>query len=128
MTFAKNTLHSLKHTLKPGTRTAASLACNISITCLNGLVLSLAVAAAGGSMFWPLTIAVLSVGALLGAAVPTPGGLGGVEAGILGGLIACGVPAAAALAATVIYRGLTYWMPIIPGLTILPWVRKHYLP
>jgi len=64
---------------------------------------------------------------VLGAAVPTPGGLGGIEAGILAGLIACGVPAAPALAATLIYRGLTYWAPIIPGLFVLPWVRKRYL-
>lgn len=104
-----------------------SVSCNLAITTLNCLILCLAVAAVGESMFWPLSVAVLSIGALLGAAVPTPGGLGGVEAGILGGLIACGVPAAPALAATLLYRVMTYWLPIVPGIAALPWVRRHYL-
>ena len=126
-TFVHETLRSLRHTLRPGMRTAISLASNMVLTSLNGLILYLAVVSAGGSMFLPLTIAVLSVGAVLGAAVPTPGGLGGIEAGIFAGLIACAVPATPALAATLIYRGLTYWLPIIPGLIVLPWVRRHYL-
>lgn len=125
--FVRDALRSLRTTLKPGRRTALSLIGNLGVTSINCLILCLAVVAAGDSMFWPLSVAVLSAGALLGAAVPTPGGLGGVEAGIVGGLIVAGVPAAPALAATLIYRGLTYWLPIIPGIAVLPWVRAHYL-
>jgi uncharacterized protein (TIRG00374 family) len=125
--FLRDMLKSLRAALKPSRRTAISLSSNMTLTALNGLILALSVSAAGGQMYWPLAIAVLSMGAVLGAAVPTPGGLGGVEAGIFAGLVACGVPAASALAATIIYRGLTYWLPIIPGLIVLPWVRKHYL-
>ncbi len=125
--FVSEMLRNLRHDLRPGKRTALGLLSNMVLTSLNGVILYLAVVSVGGHMFLPLTIAVLSLGAVLGAAVPTPGGLGGIEAGILAGLIACGVPAAPALAATLIYRGLTYWAPIIPGLFVLPWVRKRYL-
>jgi len=125
--FVNEMLRNLRHDLRPGKRTALGLLSNMVLTSLNGMILYLAVVSVGGHMFLPLTIAVLSLGAVLGAAVPTPGGLGGIEAGILAGLIACGVPAALALAATLIYRGLTYWAPIIPGLFVLPWVRKRYL-
>ena len=45
----------------------------------------------------------------------TPGGLGFVEAGLVGTLTLAGVPGAAALAATLLYRLVSYWLPIPVG-------------
>jgi hypothetical protein len=50
------------------------------------------------------------------AAVPTPGGLGGVDIA-LGWLVVtlAGVPAAHATAAVVVFRMMSYWAPMVPG-------------
>ncbi|HVY48758.1 MAG TPA: lysylphosphatidylglycerol synthase domain-containing protein, partial [Minicystis sp.] len=48
----------------------------------------------------------------------TPGGLGTFEAACVGGLHAFGVGFAPALAATLVLRGLTYWLPMLPGVLI----------
>ena len=46
---------------------------------------------------------------------PTPGGVGVVEAGTTGALMAAGVETTTALAAVIIYRFLTYVVPIVFG-------------
>jgi uncharacterized protein (TIRG00374 family) len=51
-------------------------------------------------------------GAIVGSAVPTPGGLGGIEAAMSFGLTAIGVDSAVAVPAVILYRLATYWLPI----------------
>ena len=51
-------------------------------------------------------------GAIIGSAVPTPGGLGGIEAAMSAGLVAIGVPGGTAVSAVLLYRLATYWLPI----------------
>ena len=51
----------------------------------------------------------------IGSAVPTPGGLGGVEAALTFSFGAAGVPAGIALSATLLYRALFYWLRIPLG-------------
>jgi uncharacterized membrane protein YbhN (UPF0104 family) len=60
-----------------------------------------------------LLVFTLGVGA--GAAVPTPGGLGGFEAGLAAGFAAYGVEASPALAAALLYRLVSYWLPLLVG-------------
>jgi P-type Mg2+ transporter len=45
-----------------------------------------------------------------------PGGLGTFEATGVATLHACGTPIAPALAATLLLRALTFWLPMLPGL------------
>jgi hypothetical protein len=45
----------------------------------------------------------------------TPGGLGFVEAGLVGTLTVAGVPANDALTATLLYRLVAYWLPLPVG-------------
>lgn len=61
-------------------------------------------------------IVVYLVGATAAEAVPAPGGLGTVDAVLLGGLVGTGVSAAAPVAAVAVYRLLSFWAPIVPGL------------
>lgn len=56
-----------------------------------------------------------TIGMLIGAAVPTPGGLGGVDAGLYAGLIAFNFDPGLAFTAVLIYRMMTFWLPILPG-------------
>jgi uncharacterized membrane protein YbhN (UPF0104 family) len=51
----------------------------------------------------------------VGSLVPTPGGIGGVEAVLAAGLTAAGVPSAVAATSVIVFRLLTWWLPVIPG-------------
>lgn len=51
-------------------------------------------------------------GAIVGSAVPTPGGLGGIEAAMSFGLISIGVDSGTAVSSVLLYRLATYWLPI----------------
>ena len=51
-------------------------------------------------------------GAIIGSAVPTPGGLGGIEAAMSYGLTTLGVDSGTAVSSVLLYRLATYWLPI----------------
>ncbi len=51
----------------------------------------------------------------LGNLLPLPGGLGGVEGGMIGALVAFGVEFNLAVVAVLAYRGISFWLPSIPG-------------
>jgi len=51
----------------------------------------------------------------LGNLVPIPGGIGGVELGLIGALVVYGVPAVTATAAVLLYRVVQLWIPVLPG-------------
>ncbi len=47
--------------------------------------------------------------------LPLPGGLGGVEGGLIGAFTAFGVNVQAAVVAVLAYRAFSFWLPTIPG-------------
>ncbi|MFF4346136.1 YbhN family protein [Streptomyces sp. NPDC001530] len=49
------------------------------------------------------------------ALVPTPGGIGSVEAALVVALVAAGGPVAVATAVVLAYRIITVWLPLLPG-------------
>jgi uncharacterized membrane protein YbhN (UPF0104 family)/tRNA A-37 threonylcarbamoyl transferase component Bud32 len=61
-------------------------------------------------------------GNALGSAVPTPGGLGAVEAALSAGLTAIGIPGPTAIGAVLLFRAATFWLPIPVG-----WGALNYL-
>ncbi|CCK25878.1 integral membrane protein [Streptomyces davaonensis JCM 4913] len=64
----------------------------------------------------PLHMAVAYLAATVAVAlVPTPGGIGSVEAALIVALVAAGGPAAVATAVVLAYRIITVWLPILPG-------------
>jgi uncharacterized membrane protein YbhN (UPF0104 family) len=68
-----------------------------------------------------------TMGNIVGSLVPTPGGLGGAEAGLYGGLVFFGFNADSSLIAVLIYRLISYWLPIIPGFIMYRHLRKTIL-
>lgn len=70
---------------------------------------------------------VFSIGMLTATATPTPGGLVGAEAGLFAGFVAYGVASPAAGAVVLLYRLVTYWLPLFPGLAALLLARKRRL-
>ncbi len=62
------------------------------------------------------TVAVVFLTAnALGSAVPTPGGVGAVEGALITALTIAGLPYAVATPAVLLYRLLTFWLPVLPG-------------
>jgi glycosyltransferase 2 family protein len=86
------------------------------------LCLTVCIRALGGSIPIPTVAVVYLTGSALGSLVPTPGGLGAVEAALSAGLTAAGLPGAAAVSAVLFYRLLTFWLPVPIG-----WVALKYL-
>ncbi len=54
-------------------------------------------------------------GAAVSTAAPTPGGIGATEAALVAGYTAVGVDASTAFAAVLLFRLVTFWLPILPG-------------
>src|SRR4051794_24039388 len=52
---------------------------------------------------------------MLANLLPLPGGIGGVDGGMIGALIAFGVDSGAALVAVLSYRFFAFWLPTVPG-------------
>src|SRR5690349_5190071 len=70
-------------------------------------------------------IAVNTLAAILGGAVPVPGGLGVVEAGLIAGLTSAGIPQDQAVAAVLIQRLFTSYLPPVWGFLTLTWMRRR---
>ena len=51
----------------------------------------------------------------LGGLLPIPGGIGGIDGGLIGTLIVYGTPAATTAAAVLTYRVILFWLPLIVG-------------
>jgi uncharacterized membrane protein YbhN (UPF0104 family) len=67
---------------------------------------------------------VLTLGSMLGGISPVPGGMGVVEAGMIIGLTAAGIPEDDAVAAVFVQRLFTAYLPPIWGWFCLIWMRK----
>jgi uncharacterized membrane protein YbhN (UPF0104 family) len=63
----------------------------------------------------------------LGGLLPIPGGIGGIDGGLLGALVVYGVPAAAAAAAILAYRVILFWLPLLLGGVAFISLRKGLL-
>jgi uncharacterized membrane protein YbhN (UPF0104 family) len=76
--------------------------------------------------FGPVPIAAIALvyltGSAIGSVIPTPGGIGGVEAALTAGLTAAGIPGAVAVSAVLLFRLITFWLPVPFG-----WAAVNYL-
>jgi uncharacterized protein (TIRG00374 family) len=70
-------------------------------------------------------ITVNTLAAIIGGAVPVPGGLGVVEAGLIAGLTSAGIPQDQAVAAVLIERFFTAYLPPVWGWLTLAWMRRR---
>jgi uncharacterized membrane protein YbhN (UPF0104 family) len=64
----------------------------------------------------PLTVILMGylIGQL-GGLLPIPGGIGGIDGGLIGTLIVYGTPAAGTAAAVLAYRVVLFWLPLLIG-------------
>ncbi|MEC3958151.1 lysylphosphatidylglycerol synthase domain-containing protein [Nocardia sp. CDC153] len=92
-----------------------------------GMALALwaSIEAFGGSTTFVTVTIVTMIGGTLASAAPTPGGVGAVEAALIGGLAAFGVSAEIAVPAVLLYRVLTCWLPVFCGWPIMRWLTAR---
>jgi uncharacterized protein (TIRG00374 family) len=100
-----------------------------------GLVRQRRIGLVGALLYWGFDIAVLGLcfrafGSIvplailitgyflgtLGSLLPLPGGIGGVEGGMIGAFAAFGLPAGRAVVAVLAYRAISFWLPTLPGI------------
>lgn len=116
----KNSLSQIKQSFlfyKGKPKTLAVALCIEIMTSLTFMgCLYFSVVAMGISLSFADVAIIFSVGLLAGSLIPSPGGVGGAEAGVTAGLIVYGVSPDKALAAALLYRLVSYWIPLIIGL------------
>jgi glycosyltransferase 2 family protein len=100
-----------------------TLACQLAIIGLDALTLWMTFWAIGAPVELWVAFSGFVVGAVVAMIAPSPLGLGTFAAGATGILALLGVPLEAALSATLLLRGLTFWLPMLPGL----WIARHEL-
>ncbi|GAB3095060.1 flippase-like domain-containing protein [Isoptericola nanjingensis] len=106
------------------TRLALGLGGNVIMTLGYVLAFDFALAAFGQSLNLIDVAVIYLVGNSVGAMVPTPGGLGGVEGALIAGLTAAGIPASLAVTVTMLYRVVTYWARVPIGWVAMKRLEK----
>ena len=115
-------LPRLLEILQQPRKLAAGIGGALLLTACYILCLTASVLAFGGSIAITSVAVVYLTGSALGSAVPTPGGLGAVEAALSAGLTATGLPGATAVSAVLLFRTVTFWLPVPIG-----WAAFNYL-
>ena len=87
--------------------------------------LAACVAAFGHSVPIAKIAVVYLTGSALGSIIPTPGGLGAVEAALTAGLTATGVPGGVAVSSVLLFRLLTFWLPVPVGWAALNLLQRR---
>jgi uncharacterized membrane protein YbhN (UPF0104 family) len=98
---------------------------NLVSQLLFAMALSTALHAYGESLPLLQLVVINSFASFVGGAAPVPGGMGVVEAGLIAGFTAAGIPQAEAVAATFTARMFTTYLPPIWGWFAFQWLRHH---
>lgn len=125
ISFAKKMLISLRKLRLQQLGAALLLAMLLTLT-YTAILVSVA-RSVGIELGWLQLFIVFSLGMLFSTATPTPGGLVGAEAGLFAGFVGYGVAASYAAAAVLLYRLITYWLPLLPGVVAVLLARHHKL-
>lgn len=111
---------------RPG-RLAGAALCSCLLTLSHVLIFYMSALALDINVAAVQAFIIFTIGIVAATVTPTPGGLVGAEAGLTAGLVVYGVEAPTALAAALLYRFLTYWLPLLPGFVVFISNRRLYL-
>jgi undecaprenyl-diphosphatase len=99
---------------------------SVLITVSQVLTLYLSLLALRGHTAMVTVAFVYLAGSAIAAAAPTPGGLGAFEAATVSGLALFGTAGGPAIAGVLLYRLISFWLPILPGAIALRTLRRHH--
>lgn len=106
-------------------RLVALLVSTAGLTILSVLVLAVSAVAFGADVLLIEVFVVYLASSAVSALSPTPGNLGAAEIAFTTGLVAIGVAPGIALAAVLLYRLLTFWLPVLPGLVAFRYLHAR---
>jgi glycosyltransferase 2 family protein len=89
------------------------------------LCLAASVRALGGGVAVASIAVVYLTGSAIGSVSPTPGGLGAVEVALSAGLTAAGLSGVTALSSVLLFRTLTFWLPVPLGWLSMNYLQRH---
>jgi uncharacterized protein (TIRG00374 family) len=123
---------------------SAPEAVGVGVRTAVGLVRDRRIGLVGALIYWGFDIAVLGLSfrafgtvvpvailimgyflGTLGSLLPLPGGIGGVEGGMIGAFVAFGLPADRTVVAVLAYRAISFWLPTLPGIVGYLSLRKR---
>lgn len=119
--FTERGLPRLLDVLQNPVKLAQGVGGNLVLTLAYTAALDACVRAMGGEASFAALALVFLTGNTVGTAIPTPGGLGAVEAALAFGLTAVGIATSVAVPAVLLFRIATFWLPLLPGW--LSWTR-----
>jgi len=119
--FIDTGLPRLLDVLQSPVKLAQGVGGNLLLTLAYTAALDASLRAVGAEASFAALALVFLTGNTVGTAVPTPGGLGAVEAALVAGLGAAGVPASEAVSGVLLFRLVTFWLPLLPGW--IAWTR-----
>lgn len=99
----------------------------LGVTAAQLLTLQGAVHAVGGHLPWTELLVTLLGSAAARSAVPSPGGVGPIEAALVGGLTSLGMEWGTAVTAVAVYRTAGHWLPVLAGVLSLRALRRRHL-
>ena len=116
-------VHSVREALISGTGEAVTVVRSGNVAVIGGAV---GYWAFDNAMLWATfhalgeapPLLVILMGYLigqLGGLLPLPGGVGGVDGGLIGALVVYGAPATATIAAVLAFRLILFWVPLLIG-------------
>lgn len=111
----RNLLTSLKQYATKPNKVLLAIIWSIAIAALYAACLYYSAHALKVHISFMQALIVLTLGVAASTVSPTPGGLVGVEAALVGGLIAYKVSSAEALAVALLFRLITYWLALLLG-------------
>lgn len=115
----------LAELVKSPSRTLGLFGTQLVIQLLWGLILWAALYAVGSRLSLIACLVVVVATSLFQGIVPVPGGIGVSEALMTGLLVPLGVPSDVAMAATVVWRVATFYLPATEGLFASRWLERH---
>jgi uncharacterized membrane protein YbhN (UPF0104 family) len=118
------TVSAVAAVLKHPVRTALLVAAALGVLTSQLVILDGAVRSVGGHVGIGSVLVTLIGSSAARAALPTPGGVGPVEAALVAGLSALGLPMAAAAVAVGVYRTVGLWLPVLAGVVAIRGLRR----
>jgi glycosyltransferase 2 family protein len=116
---------NLSEILRTPRKAAMLFGGNLGSQLLYAMVIGAALHAYGYSLPLLQIVVINSLASVLGGMAPVPGGMGVIEAGLIGGLTAAGIPQTEAVATTFTARLFTAYLPPIWGWFALRWLRRN---
>jgi undecaprenyl-diphosphatase len=105
-------------------RAAVLFGGSAATTLLYVLTLAVSLAAVDAPVPFLQMFAMYLAATAVAAASPTPGNLGALELALTGGLATLSVPTGTALGAVLIFRLLTFWLPLLPGFLAFRYLHR----